>query len=112
MLNEITVSIAERVKRWSAMMHTPRISPNATRAQSGSAIPSNTPSPMPVREACPMASEKNAMRLLTTRVPMRAKSGETIKTASKAVRMNANCVHSNGSKEIRWCQAFMSGRGW
>src|SRR5438876_8198650 len=89
------------------MIPKPKMRPKPRSAQNGFARPSKTPKATPVSEAWPMASEKNAMRLLTTKVPIRANRGETIRTASKAVRMKANCVHSKGNRPISSCQKLM-----
>ena len=57
--------------------------------------PSMTPIPTPVSEEWPRASEKNAIPLLTIRVPSIANSGMIRITARNAFRMNSYCHQPN-----------------
>ena len=51
--------------------------------------PNTTPTAMPHKAECPIASEKNAIFLFTTKVPSNAKIGEEIRIARSALRMKA-----------------------
>ena len=63
---------------------------------SGATIPTRAPMAMPVNAPCPSESEKNAMRLDTTIVESRPKSGVMSRIARSAFFMKVYSIHANG----------------
>jgi hypothetical protein len=84
----ITVSAGTRPLRRKNDMAQAKQSEKAAIDGSGRANPKSAPMATPVSAACPMASEKKAIRLFTTRHPGSAKSGASSNEASSALRIN------------------------
>ena len=89
MTNPIAVSEDKPPRRRTQAMAKVRTRAKPIIDHMGSARPRITPMAMPVKAACPTASEKKAMRLATTTVPSAPSKGEMRSTASKASRMNS-----------------------
>ena len=93
----MTVSVDAVLLFLIYVMNTANATEKSTSDKSGETEPSSTPMAMPVNAPCPSESEKKAMRLATTIVLIRPKSGVTSKMARNAFCMKWCAAHSKGS---------------
>ena len=91
----MTVSLDRREWRCRIMIPRPTSSPNSGMVQSGSTA-KMSPRATPAKAEWLIASEKKAMRKLTTRMPITAVMGASRSSPTMACCMKRTCMHSNG----------------
>ena len=95
------VSDERALLRCTAMMPKPTPMPKRGMARCGS-TEKISPRATPAKAEWLMASEKKAMRKLTTCTPMLAAIGARRMRANMACCMKRACRQSKGSRETRW----------